>query len=195
MSEWRRAALPVLLAAGILGAGAWWLTDRGAGTPTQEPDTSPEERRAAYYVRDFRLSSAGEGGAWRYQVRAPSLFHFEEQGSWEMSSPRWTLYTETGVPWYGRSESATAWERGERILLHGDVRLWREAAADREPVTIETSDVLLLPEQEEARTEQPAVVRTPGMRLAGTGAIARLEPERVEFLSEVKGRYLPENAQ
>ena len=180
MIEWRRSAL--------------W-SGRQAPDEAGQPPADAPERQAAYYVKDFVLRTTDPSGNWRYRVRAPSMFRFESSATWELDAPRWTLYPRQGEPWYGRAESATARDQGRRVELHGTVRMWREGSAGAPPVNLDTSEVLLLTEAREAHTEQRARISSPGRRMEGVGAIARLEPERIEFLSEVKGRYLPEEAQ
>lgn len=195
MTDWRRSALPVLLTGAILGAAAWWWSGRQSAGETAGPPRNTPERQAAYYVKEFVLRTTDASGDWRYRVRAPSMYRFESSGTWEFETPRWTLYPRQGQPWYGRAESATARDRGRRVELHGAVSLWRDAEPDAPPVNVETSEVLLLTEAREAHTEHYARVSSPGREIEGVGAVVRLEPEQIEFLSEVKGRYLPEEAQ
>ena len=195
MTDWRRSALPVLLTGAILGAAAWWWSGRQSGGDRGGAPPDTPERQAAYYVKDFVLRASDDSGDWRYRVRAPSMYRFESSATWEFETPRWTLYPRQGQPWYGRAQSATARDRGRRVELHGTVLLWREGSADAPPVDVQTSEVLLLTEARVAHTERHARVSSPGREIQGVGAVVRLEAEQVEFLSEVKGRYLPEEAQ
>lgn len=183
----RRWLFPTV-ATGLLAALAWW------GLAEREPATLPreaavEEPRAAYYARDFELLVTNAAGAPDYRVRAPQGAYFDAADRWRFTEPRWRVYGDEGIAWYGRAEQGQSWQDGTRASLTGDVRLRRPGAEGDSVLRTEHLD--LEPARRYAETDRLVTITGPNYRVQGVGARAWLEEERMQLLSQVEGRHDP----
>lgn len=181
----RRWLFP-LAATALLAALAWWgLAERDPGKATAP--ATVDEPRATYYARDFEVLVTDEAGRPEYRVSAPRGAYFEERDLWRFTEPRWWVYREQGPPWRGRAERGRSWQNGERASLDGDVRLRRP---DPEGDTLlRTEHLELEPARRYAETDRLVTITGPNYELRGVGGRAWLEEERMELLSQVRGRH------
>ncbi|HEX5514677.1 MAG TPA: LPS export ABC transporter periplasmic protein LptC [Gammaproteobacteria bacterium] len=179
-------ALAALLAVVFVG---WQLLSGRVEPPP--PTIGDEAAQSDYYVSGARLLQTDDQGQPEYQATSARMVHRPDQDTWLLQSPTMQIFTETGEPWYGRAERGRIWAGGEEAELQGEVRLWREASAENQPVAIDSSNVYLRPQQKYAETAAPVVLRQEQNRLVGVGARVYLDEERYELLSEVRGRYVP----
>lgn len=185
-----RRLFPVVATA-LLAALAWWQFGERR-PPAPELDVEEAERRADYYLRGFELLSSGEDGRWRYRLQGERMLHFPDDGSWTLQAPALSLLTESGAPWRGEAPRGQVWNDGREARLHGAVTLRRAESAANRPVTIQTREVYLRPQEHYAETAEPVTVTQDASRLEAVGARVYADQERYELLSEVEARYAPE---
>lgn len=188
----RRRRLVPVAAAALLPLLGWWLYQ---GAPRQAPaPPAPEHarERVSYYLLDATLTATDDDGRPDYRVRATRMRRFEETDSWTFTRPRWTLYTDEGVPWHGRADFGRAWNDAEQARLSGNVHLHRPGTAAGQPLEVVTSEVYLRPREDYARTQRPIVAHSPGSRLRGIGAELFMAEQRLLVQSHVEGIYTPE---
>lgn len=178
--------LAALLAAVFIG---WRLLGGQAERPP--PEIGDEAAQSDYYVTGARLLQTSDLGQPEYAATSIRMTHQQDQDIWLLQAPTIEVFTEAGEPWYGRAEHGRIWADGEEAELQGEVRLWRNASAENRPVTIDSSDVYLRPQQKYAETAAPVEVWQQQNRLVGTGARVYLDEERYELLSDVRGHYAP----
>lgn len=186
----RRARAFPAAAAIILALLGWWLF----GERGMEPDQAPEEAAGGpdFYFSGFTLRATDASGAWDYQLESPRVLHFADDDRWELTTPEMEAYMAEGAPWYGQSEHGVAWPDQDLVELQGPVALRRPGTPANRPMEVDTADVSLYPERDYAETAAPTEVRQGQAMMRGVGAKAWMAEDRIEFLSEVEGRYVPE---
>ena len=148
---------------------------------------------ADFYFTGVTLRSTDASGAWNYQLKSERVRHFPDNDRWELAAPLMESYPDAGPPWYGQAEQGIVWPERDRVDLLGPVKMHRPAGPDNLPMQIDTADVRAYPSRDYAETDAPTRVRQNQSWLRGTGARAWLAEDRVEFLSNVKGRYVSED--
>jgi lipopolysaccharide export system protein LptC len=186
----RRLSRRLLAFAGAAAVafGGWRLLSTSEAPPLP---VGGEEARSDYYVTGAKLTRTDDQGRPEYAVTAERMTHRTDNDSWLLESPTMQLFTEAGAPWYGRAERGRIWADGKEAELLGEVRLWREGSPQNRPMTLETRDVYLRPQENYAETQARVVMRQQQSRLVGVGARVYLDEERYQLLSQVEGRYVP----
>ena len=77
------------------------------------------------------------------------------------------------------------------MRLRGEVTLARVGTEQDRPITLTTPALNVWPKKDYAETDQPVTVVSDGLRLDAVGMKAYIDDQRVEFLSQVRGRYEP----
>ena len=175
--------IPFILLAALALLTSWWqrsteLPPRPAGGGG--PDSVMEGYRATMMNSD---------GNPRHRLWGEVLTHFPEDDSTELTGPRLLVFRPQGEPWLIASEQGWISADGELVLLDGEVRIRREASAHEGPVKVDTRDLRVLPDEDFAETEQPAVIITDELHMAGTGMRAYLADGRLQILEKVRSRY------
>lgn len=178
--------LVFLLLALLAGGTRWWLmrlqdADRQAG--------GLPEARSEYTLDNFDLLVMDKQGLPSFQVRSPYLEKMPVDGSVVLQQPRMYLFENGNKTW--RIDAQSSWIRhdGEEILLQGDVFMTK--GKDQEQLNIRAQDLKLYPQQELVQSSESVKISRPGTVMVGVGLKARLDLEKFELLSEVKGRYEP----
>lgn len=188
MRGFSKGLFRLAVAAALVFVG-WQLYTPPAERAPEE--VGSEEARSDYYVAGATLLRTDEQGRPELEINAERMFHLRENDTWLLESPTMRVFTERGEPWHGEADSGRIWADGEEAKLLGEVRLWRESSDRNRPLTINTQDVYLRPQQKYAETAAQAVIIQFDNRLVGVGARVYLDQERLELLSKVSGRYVP----
>lgn len=191
MPRFNHVILALAAIAAIFILGQQLLKDRQ--TQPASADLATEEPQSDYYVGNGRLLQTNEQGQRQYEVTSTHMTHHEDLDMWLLQAPTMTLFNEQNAPWYGRSEHGRIWNKGDEAELTGKVRLWREASTEQRPVTIDTRDVYLQPQDKYAETDATVVVQQEQSWLTGIGAKVYLDEQRYELLSAVRGHYVPDS--
>ncbi len=179
-----------LVSAMVLALLAWLMFDDRP--PSQDEAESSPPPDTDYYVAHFTLMGSDASGRWSYRLQAERMLHFPATEHWEFEAPQVEFFSAEGANWYGVAERGRAWDEGEHVLLLGEVNLWRPASEQNPALWLDTSEVHLLPAQNQAHTDQAALLRQDtGSYIQGVGARIWLDQERVELQSRVRARYEP----
>lgn len=187
----RRAVMPALLIAAVLGSG-WYLASlRKADEEAQEADGQTPN----FFMERFTTTSMGEDGRPTRRISADYMAHFTDTGSNEFTQPRLTLYSATGTPWEVKSERGWASSNEDVMLLLGKVHIWRDDADGERIIDIHTSDLRVLPATSYGETDQPVLISRGATESRGLGMRVYLEDDRLELLSRVRTVHDPTKRQ
>jgi lipopolysaccharide export system protein LptC len=171
-------ALLTLLAAALLVALGWWLQDLIRPPELSEtalPATSPD-----YYMDVFTLT-------------AMNMAHYPDDDHSDLAEPHLIIFRTDGAPWRLDSDRGRASGDGTLVNLLGAVHMTRARSPTNRPVSIDTRNVLVRPDDNYAETAEPVFMKSEMSRLQGVGMHAYLKVGRLELLSQVRGLYESEN--
>jgi lipopolysaccharide export system protein LptC len=185
-----RQLLVILVLMLLAGGTRWWLTrmenvdGRTGGLP---------EARSEYTLDNFELLVMDKQGLPSFQVESEHLEKLPADDSVVLQSPSMYLFADGEKTW--RIDAQSGWIRqdGEELVLRGNVLMSK--GEEKERFIIRARNLRLYPQQELAESDEPVSLSRPGTAMRGVGLKARLDVEKFELLSEVKGRYVPQNIQ
>ena len=175
-----------------------WLVFRNPSTEVEAP--ARPRLGLGYYVRDARLTGSGPDGRILYRVSAASAEQLLADGTITMQDVAVDYEPAAQVPWKLRADRGQIPPDRNIIALAGDVTATTAASpattggGDRSiaaPLLIRTDYLELDPEAYIARTERTVAVERDRDTLRARGMRVYLKQDRLQFNSEVHGRFLP----
>ncbi|MFZ4792054.1 MAG: LPS export ABC transporter periplasmic protein LptC [Candidatus Competibacteraceae bacterium] len=181
----------VLSIAGLVTlAGLSYGLLRWVESSLREPELA-ESQAPTLTVEQFRAVRLSLTGLRDYVIEAPLLQQWPGQRGTQVHQPIIDWYQPDGTTREWRLQAEQGWIAPDHQLLRldGEVVMTRSAASGKSPVTVLTRDVLIHPTEQQAETAAPARITTPGGEMNAVGMRAWFDQQRLELLSEVRGRY------
>lgn len=169
MKERSTLVLSLVLLGG-LAAGSYWLAeqahmgDAAAKKVTHEPDA---------WVENFTLTRIDPKGMGSYAVSARRMAHFPDDDTAELEAPRLVSLQRDRARVNMRADQGTLTSGAVEVHLRGNVEIRRAPPASssnqRAELILRTPALLVLPEQDVARTDQPVEMVQGDSRVTGRG--------------------------
>ncbi len=179
----RYAAAFVLLV--LAGTSAWLADKLDSGEPRARRATRHEPDS---YMEGVTRTAMDEHGQVETRLYAERMYHYPDDDSTRLARPRIEIL-EDGPPWYAAAETGVVDAKGEVVLLRGQVRIWRDAAAGGRALEVMTTRMRVLPETRYAETDDPVTLVTPESVTHAVGMRGDLRFNRLELLKDVRTRY------
>jgi len=182
----------------VAALASTWLVLRDQSTG-DEASAGPR-LGLGYYVRDAQLTGSGPDGGILYRVSAASAEQLLADGTITMQDVAVDYEPAAQVPWKLRADRGQIPPDRNIIELAGNVTATtapnpatagarsRSSAA---PLLIRTDYLELDPEAYIARTERTVTVERDRDTFRARGMRVYLKQDRLQFSSEVRGRFLP----
>lgn len=159
-------ALPLLLLGSLAGL-TFWLSQ--ASELPEEINTGRLRHDPDYFIENFSLRKLDPQGVLHYSLIAKRMEHYPDDESTSVDQPRLTQ-TRPGRPNLVISaETGKLNSDASEVRLYRNVRVERSASPKQEAMVATTSELLALPDEERARTEQPVHIVQGKSKLDGTG--------------------------
>jgi lipopolysaccharide export system protein LptC len=182
LSAW----FPVILLAAVAGVTVW--LDRqlqpperaGEGKTRHDPD---------YVAENFSSTRTGPDGAPRYTLSARRMVHYPDDDTTYLDAPKLVNFRGSGATVTVTSKNAMLSSNGENAYLTDDVRLVRSAYADKSEMTMLTSYLHVIPDDDIAETDKPVEIHDANTLITSVGLEFNNKTRILKFLSNVRGRY------
>lgn len=184
--NYTNALFPLALLAG-LAALTFWLS---YAIQLPNEDTEGKHRHDPdYFIEHFSLRKLDPQGILHYSLTAQNMLHFPDDDSTIASQPK-LIYTRPNRPLLTiNADRATVNSDASEVRLYDHVRIHREASADQEAMTGTAPDLLLLPDEERARTASPVHIVQGRSQLDGTGLEIDNAARTFALHSRVTGQF------
>lgn len=179
--------LPIVLLAVLAIITAWinYIVQPKApkldGSSRHDPD---------YIVTNFVTKQTDINGDLKYQLAAAEMKHYPDNDETDLISPHFTQYS-IGKPYtsaqglYGKVSG-----NGEQIQLTKQVKITRQAFAEKGEMTLETEYLDILPDLNIVKTDLPVVIRqAPKTVIYATGMIYDKNIKTITLLHKVRAHY------
>jgi lipopolysaccharide export system protein LptC len=178
----KRFGLLALLLLSVAGTG--WFLDRQdhSRQAVSVSATGPDS-----FVDSIDLAVMDDNGRLKYQLRAEYMTHFPHDDSLKLSHPDIDIMQGDGAVWQIWAEHGTASTADDHVWLLGKVDIHRSATTTGSAIHISTSDLLVIPDDELAETENAATITGHRYVINAVGLKADFRNHVLEMLSRVKG--------
>jgi lipopolysaccharide export system protein LptC len=143
-----------------------------------------------YTMNNFVNTQTDTTGKLRYVLAAAEMVHYPDDDSTVLQRPRFTQYT-VDKP-YTRIEGMRGYvsSNGEQVTLVDNVKVTRQAFDGKGEMQIATEKLVLLPDQDIAKTDAPVVItQAPKTVIHATGMVYDKKHQTVQLMKRVKVHY------
>ncbi|MFT6113203.1 MAG: LPS export ABC transporter protein LptC [Oleispira sp.] len=176
-----------------VGIGLLWIEDYT--TQSTQEDNEGVSLLPDYYGEGLKNRTFSDHGALKHQFNAQRSVHFPVQRLTELTQPQIKTIADDGEVWIIQSLSGIHFEDDKKLVLKQDVQIlpatYSELSNNKDAAIIRTSKLTLFIESKIAKTDQPVEVISLNGRIDAVGMIITMDQQRVEFLSQVKAKYVP----
>jgi LPS export ABC transporter protein LptC len=175
-----------------VGIGLLWIEDYT--TQSTQEDTEGASVLPDYYGEGLTNRTFDDKGALEQQFDALRSVHYPSQRFTELTQPKVQTIADDGEVWLIQSLSGVHFEDDKKLVLQQDVQISPAASSLNSPddaAIIRTSKLTLFTQSKIAETDQPVEVISLHGRIDAVGMIIKIDQQRVEFLSQVKAKYVP----
>ncbi|MGZ8251661.1 MAG: LPS export ABC transporter periplasmic protein LptC [Methylophilaceae bacterium] len=165
-----------------------WI-DHTVQAPEQKPAGSTRHD-PDYFLKNFVLSKTDVNGNLQYMLAAISMTHYPDDDSTTLERPRFTQYG-VGKPYTQiEGQRGLISSNGETVEFMDNVKVVRQATAEKGEMTMLTQSLKIYPQKELATTDQPVVIRqAPKTVIHATGMIFDKKQKTVTLLKKVRVHY------
>lgn len=157
----------------------------------RQPEPEPAQR-SDYILRDYELTSLDDQGHESFTVVGPYLQRDVGGKSLSLVQPRFSFPDSGGEGrWQARSDSAWVSPGADEVHLLDAVRMVGPPSPTGQRTRFGTDRLVVLPDAEQARTDDRVTVTQGDSILTGDGLRADMKAKRFQLLNDVKGRYAP----
>jgi lipopolysaccharide export system protein LptC len=171
----------------LFGIFSFWLLENLEKSEIAGHISAPHE--PDYFIEDMVRRTTGEDGELRNILRSELVEHYPDDDSMELASPHLEIYNGNPEPWHVVAERGWVSSGNEVVLLHGAVEIWRNGANGERVYEVLTSELRVLPKEEYAETDNPAIIVGPATVTHAIGMRANFAHSRLELLKRVRSKY------
>ena len=171
----------------LLGAGmSWWamsITEPNLDTFTASKE-GPD-----HFMENFTATKLDDAGKPEHRLQAQRMTHYPNEKHSDVVKPQVTFFKEDGSTWIANAEHGKVLGDGKEVLLIDDVYIVRPGPPETK-VTINTSDLRIIPKRNYAETKNNIVMQQNENTVTATGMSAYFNVGNIQLLSEVRGWYV-----
>src|SRR5690606_14171786 len=189
--------VPALVAIALLiflVIGTWWAADYTQRAVSIEPPRRITHEPDAW-SRNFVMVRTDAQGVAINRIEGDYLQHFPDDDSYEVQQARATGQRADSPVTVGTSNIAIMDRDGARIIMRGDAHLHRQPYDDRPALDVSSEELILLPDEDVAYTDLPAVVVNGKSTMVGTGMRYDNGKRTLQVFSSSDVRIAAEDAQ
>lgn len=180
--------LPLLPLLGLVGV-TYWLNQQVQPSATQ-PDSSKRHDPDAI-MENFSALKLNDQGVPRFIMAAQKLRHYPDDDSTELDTPRLTTLSAERPPVHTSALRGLVSSKGDEVFLHDDVRVVREASADREELTLLTEYLHVVPDRDWANTDRAVTIQDAHNTVHAIGLEMDNKARTLKLLAQVRSEHVP----
>jgi lipopolysaccharide export system protein LptC len=180
------AWFPVVLLAAVAAVTAW--LDRQVQPPERTPD-GKTRHDPDYVVDNFAVTRIGPDGIPRYTLSARRMVHYPDDDTTHLEAPKLVSFSNSSTRATATSKTALLSSNGENAYLTDDVLLVRAAYDDKSELTMRTTWLHIIPDDDTAKTDRPVQISDANTLITSIGLEFNNKTRILNLLSNVRGRY------
>lgn len=177
---------PVVLLAAV-AATTVWLDQQVQ--PAERSRDGKARHDPDYVVENLAATRFGPDGLPRYSLSARHMVHYPDDDTTHLEAPKLVNFSRSNATVTVTSKTAMVSSNGEDAYLTDDVRLVRAAYADKSELTMQTSYLHVIPDDDIAKTDKPVRISDAHILITAVGLEFNNQTRILKLLSNVRGRY------
>jgi lipopolysaccharide export system protein LptC len=178
----------LVIISAVLASGSFWLVEV-MRRQTENSLHGKPRNTIDYYVEKFDFVRLGPTGDARYNLSGDRLTHNPQDNSYYVLQPVMHSFGQNRPPMVSRSDYAIVRNNNTEVHMHDHARINRPAYADKQAFQLQSSYLLLLPDEHIIKTPKPVELTLGLSTLTGVGMVANDATGEFKLSSNVKGRY------
>jgi len=152
----------------ILVASTWWAADYAQRAVDIDPP-SRLTHEPDNWAKTLVLLRTNQQGQVFQRLEGDLMEHFPDDDSYEILKPRAFVLRPQNPLIIATSRTATIYENGDRIVMHGDAVILRMGDEERAPLNFRSDELTMLVKQDITYTDLPATAVSGRSRMSGVG--------------------------
>lgn len=152
----------------ILVASTWWAADYAQRAVDIDPP-SRLTHEPDNWAKTLVLLRTNQQGQVFQRLEGDLMEHFPDDDSYEILKPRAFVLRPQNPLIIATSRTATIYENGDRIVMHGDAVVLRMGDEERQPLNFRSDELTMLVKQDITYTDLPATAVSGRSRMSGVG--------------------------
>lgn len=152
----------------ILVASTWWAADYAQRAVDIDPP-SRLTHEPDNWAKTLVLLRTNQQGQVFQRLEGDLMEHFPDDNSYEILKPRAFVLRPQNPLVIATSRTATIYEDGDRIVMHGDAVVLRLGDEERQPLNFRSDELTMLVKQDITYTDLPATAVSGRSRMSGVG--------------------------
>lgn len=152
----------------ILVASTWWAADYAQRAVDIDPP-SRLTHEPDNWAKTLVLLRTNQEGQVFQRLEGDLMEHFPDDDSYEILKPRAFVLRPQNPLIIATSRTATIYENGDRIVMHGDAVVLRMGDEERQPLNFRSDELTMLVKQDITYTDLPATAVSGRSRMSGVG--------------------------
>jgi len=177
---------PVVLLA-LLAALTYWL-ERSVQASLPKKDGS-QRHDPDYYVENFTAIRLGLDGQPQSRLVAEKMTHYPDDDTTHLIAPHFYRLGKDKPLSSIQSKTGLASSDGKDIYFIDNVKAVRDAYADHSALTVTTSWLHLVPDNDTADTDRPVEIQDAQTHIHGIGLHVDNNTQILQLQSRVRARY------
>ena len=175
-----KARLALLLLLILAVATGWFLQKPQNGSP----NATARKQGPDMFAEQIDVTIMNESGQPVYHITADYMAHSPHTERFDLERPFIELKRAAGDSWNITSERGQMTDEGDELWFLGSVNIHRKGSR---PLHIQTTDLLVKPDEELAETEYAVSISAPQYKINAIGLKADFRKDLLEFRSRVRG--------
>jgi len=172
----------------LLAAITLWI-ERTVKAPQRRPDSSTRHD-PDYIVTNFMTTKTDPQGNIQYVLTANEMKHYPDDDTTHLTRPHLSQYTASKPVTQIESQEGLVSSNGETVQFIGNVKVVRQASAERGEMVVQTQYLKVNPDAELATTDRPVVItEAPKTVVHAIGMVYDKKKRIVHLLSKVRAHY------
>ncbi|HYD33567.1 MAG TPA: LPS export ABC transporter periplasmic protein LptC, partial [Methylophilaceae bacterium] len=172
----------------LLAAITFWI-DRTVQAPVFKPN-GDKRHDPDYIVNNFVTTKTDVNGDVQYVLAAAEMRHYPDDDSTQLERPRLTQYVAAKPYTQIESQQGLVSSDGEVVQFIGNVKVVRQATAEKAEMTMRTQYLKVVPDTEVATTDRPVVITEgPKSVVNAVGMIYDKKKRTIQLLNKVRAHY------
>ena len=143
-----------------------------------------------YIMSNFVTTQTDINGDLRYKLASVEMKHFPDDDTTNLQQPRYTQFSANKPYTQVEALRGHVSSNGDQVQLIDNVKITRQAFAEKGEMTIDTSYLNVLPNEDLARTDSPVIIRqAPNTVIYATGMTYEKKNHTVTLLNKVRAHY------